>query len=243
MKNIIFLKRYLPILSVIFILAACSMGSDTEFQVYGDVIFIKKIVDDEPVVATAYYAYSNEILASCSVTPPNSETSVELEAYGTNVYTFYQEPSEEDYTTDSPNEGNYLFNVTNSKSETIEVNDEQSFYDLDFAQIDTSVFDQTNYWFYVGWEEVTGADSYIVSLLNSSGETIFTGYSVDADSPAYFITTAYTVGSWVDTPSYGETYTLRIRCYIFDSDATDDDYAYNIQEISQKDYEIVWELN
>jgi hypothetical protein len=243
MKKIKFLSKLLLIVLLIFILGACTNDDITELEVHGDVIFVKKLIDGEPVVGTAYYAYSSKVLSSCTVTPPNSGQNIDLAAYQTNTFLFAYEPSNSDFSSGLPNEGNYLFNATSSDNEKIEVSDEQSFSDLGFAQLDERTFDTTEGWLHLTWGEVTGADSYKVSLIDTSGVTVFSGYAVKADSPESYITTLYDVGNWTKYPVYNDTYTLRIQCNIYDSDATEENYAYSIQEISQKDYYIVWKLN
>jgi hypothetical protein len=242
MENVKISGKYLLMVLAIFIMGACN-NDKKEFKVNADVVFIKKIINDEPVVGTAYYAYSNKVLASCSVTPPNSAQTVNLSAYKTNTLTFTNEPSNDEFLSSAPIEGSYLFNVTNSDNETIQTSDEQSFSDIGFAQLDEKTFDSSNQWLYLTWNEVSGADSYTVSLLNSAGETIFSGYAVNADSPEFYITTQFDFGIWTASPNYDEAYTLRIKCFVYDSDATEENFSSSVQEISQKDYPIVWKLN
>jgi len=243
MKNLKFRTSYIILLSTVFILGACTKDNTTTLEVHCDVVFFNKIINDEPVTGTAYFAYSNIPLSSCTVTPPNSTQSINLAAYGINTLAFTYEPANDEFSTAIPTEGNYIFNVTSADNETIESSDEQSFSDLGFAQLDEKSFDNNNNWLYLTWGEVTGADNYTVSLINSSGETIFSGYAVNADSPEFYITTQYDFGVWTKTPTFDETYTLRIKCFKYDADATKDDYSYNIQEVSQKDYPLVWKLN
>ena len=243
MEKTKFVRKHLLIVLSIFILGACTKDNKTEFEVHGDVVFIKKIIDGEPVVGTAYYAYSNKTLSSCIVTPPNSTESINLSAFGINTLLFTHEPSNAEYTSSLPIEGNYLFNATSSDNETVEISDEQSYYDLGFAQLDEKTFDTNNNWLHLTWGVITGVDNYTVSLINSSGETIFNGYAVKADSPEFYISTLLDVGIWTIQPTYNNTYTLRIKCFKYDTDATEDDYTYSVQEISQQDYSIVWKLN
>ena len=243
MKKLKFLRRYIILMSTVFILGACTKDNTADFKVQGDVVFLKKIVNDEPVIGTAYYAYSNKPMSACTVTPPNSAQSINLAAYGENTLAFTYEPSINDFSPNLPTEGNYLFNATSSDNETLQVSDEQSFSGLGFAQLDEKTFDSNNNWLYLTWGVVDGADSYTVNLINSSGETIFSSYEVNADSPEFYISTQYDFGVWTKTPTFDETYTLRIKCFKYDADATNADYSYNIQEVSQKDYQLVWKLN
>ncbi len=243
MRKIKFAGKLIPMLSIIFILGACTKDDEVGFDVHGEVVFIKKIIDGEPVVGTAYYAYSSKTLSSCAVTTPNSTEDIILSAYGINTFLFAYEPSDSEFSSDSPIEGNYIFNATSSDNEAIEVNDEQSFSDLGFAQLSERTFDINNNWLHLTWGEVTGADNYTINLINSSGATIFTSYAVNADSPEFYISTLLDVGVWTNQPIYDDTYTLRIKCFKYDSDATADDYTYSVQEVSQKDYTVVWKLN
>lgn len=243
MKKIKFLRKHLLIVLLIFTLGSCTDDNKTEFAVHGDVVFMKKIINSEPVVGTAYYAYSNKILSACTVTPPGYDQNINLAAFKTNTLLFSYEPSDNEFTSASPTEGNYLFNATSSDTETIEVGDEQSFSDLGFAQLDERTFDTNNNWLHLTWGEVTGADNYTVSLINSSGETIFSGYAVNANSPEFYISTLLDYGIWTNQPTYNDSYTLRIKCFKYDTDATEENYTYSVQEISQKDYSIVWKLN
>jgi hypothetical protein len=243
MEKTKFLRKHLLFVFLFLILGACSNEDITEFEVHGDVMFVKILVDGEPVVGTAYYAYSNKILSSCTVSPPGADQNIDLAAYQTNTFLFAYEPSNGDFSSDSPNEGIYLFNAKSSDNESIEVSDEQSFSDLGFAQLDERTFDTIENWLHLTWGEVTGADSYKVSLIDTSGVTVFSGYAIKADSPECYISTLYDVGTWTKYPVYDDKYTIRIQCNIYDSDATEEDYAYSIQEISQKDYSIVWKLN
>jgi hypothetical protein len=243
MKKIIITGKHILMLSVIFIMGACSKDNEVDFEVHGDVVFIKKLIDDVPVVGTSYYAYSSKTLSSCTVTTPNSAETLNLSAYGINTFLFAIEPSDNEFTSSLPTEGNYLFKVKSSDNETIEVSDEQSFSDLEFAQLDERKFDTNNSWLHLTWGVVANTDNYTVSLINSSGENIFNGYAIKADSPEFYISTFLDVGIWTRQPTYGDTYTIRIKCFKYDTDATEDDYTYSVQEISQKDYSIIWKLN
>lgn len=243
MKKIKIAGKHILMFTIILILAACSKDDEVTFDVHGDVVFLKKMVNNVPVIGTSYYAYSGKTMSSCTVTTPNSAEILNLSAYGINTFLFAFEPVDSAYSSSSPVVGNYIFHATSSDNETMEVSDEQSFSDLGFAQLNERTFDTNNSWLHLTWGEVANADNYSVSLINSAGEIIFNGYAVNADSPEFYISTFLDVGIWTRQPNNGDTYTIRIKCVKYDSDATEDDYTYSVQEISQKDYSVVWKLN
>lgn len=239
-KQFIFLGA---VFVAVFLLGACDTKDDDTFNVYGDVVFMKKKIDDQVVNAVAYYAYANRSIASATVTLPNSGGTVELAPFGSSTYTYLVEPANSDYSTEMPVEGNYLFSITDSKGENIEVSDEQESDNLSFITLDSLDFNESNVWLYLEWNEVSGADSYVVKLLDSSGNVVFNGYSSDADVPEYYVSYYYTTGVWSSAPVKGQTYTLSIQCNKYDADATDEDYVYNIQEVSVYEQQIVWQLD
>lgn len=232
-------------LSVVTIfLASCQKEENEVFDVNSDVIFLHKIIDNDTVTGVAYYAYGNKSISEVAVTLPNEGGTIELDQYPNSTYTFYKQPADEDFMDEeSLSYGSYVFNIVSNEGETLEVSDMQETVNLGFAQLDSTGFNEVQKFYYFDWEEVEDAQSYVAMLLNSEGEVIFTGYPVDDESPVYYLSTDYDFGTWDSFPQKGESYTLRIQSYLYDSDATNIDYAYNIQEISIADYPLVWELD
>lgn len=227
----------ITLLLVSLYLVSC-YDSETEFSAIGDVLFLKATFDDQEVFATSYYVYGNSSLSSASVTTPLA-TTIQLEPYSTNTYIYYLEPDSSQYTTSYPTEGSYLFDVTSADGNTFSVTDDQDFYDLDFAQIDSLYYDDTYDGYYLSWNVISGADSYAIYLYNSENELVFISNSIDADAPEYILLYGY-YGTWYDSLNSSETYTIQIRTIKYDSDATTSDYSYNIQEISTSNFNIVW---
>jgi hypothetical protein len=240
MKTTRFYKNAVLLLSLGLSFGSCLNDKDDEFDVMADVVTLKKMIDDEVKYAPAYYAYGNQSITSGTVTLPDGET-VQLESLSASTYTFLIEPDDEDFTTTPPAEGNYLFEVTSTNGEVLESSDNQEFDDLGFAVVDSVGFDENETYLYLTWDEVTGADYYVVRLLDSSENIIFNGYSVEGDETEYYISSYYTTtGTWTVTPTDGATYILRIQTAKYDSDATEDNNIYNIQEFSVSDTEITW---
>jgi len=232
-------KLYLSISILLmgFYLVSCNSDSK-DFAAQGDVVFLKKEMNGQEVFGASYYVYGNEKLVSATVTTPLA-TTIELAPYATNSYYYYSEPDSNEFSTSSPAEGTYSFNVTNSDGTSVVVSDFQNFDNLDFAQIDSFAYYNEYDEYYVAWNVVSNADIYVVNLYNSANNIIFTSYSVAADSPAYVLSYGY-YGTWDESPVSGNTYTIQIKSIKYDSDVTNDDYSYNVQEISYSKTEFVW---
>jgi len=224
-------------LFISLILQSCS-NTETEFSVVGDVVFLKTIIDNEEVYGVNYYAYGNNSLSAASVITPLSKT-VQLEPYSTNTYIYYLEADSSDYTTSYPTEGTYTFDITSADGNTLTATDDQELYDIGFAQIDSMSYDSDYDGYYLTWNEVSGADIYVISLYDSDEELVFSSYSIDADAPEYVLLYDY-YGSWEDAPEVDETYTMKIKSIRYDSDATSSDYSNNIQEVSYIDFQFIW---
>jgi len=245
MKRPEILKFSVIMLSVAALFSAgCQKEESVDFDVSTDVIYLRKVVDSDTVTGVSYYVHGNKEMTTATVTLPDDGGTIELEQHPNSSYTFYKEPVDEDYASEeSVPAGSYVFNVVSNEGELLEISDVQEMNNLGFARLDSTAFDEVQKYFYFDWEEVEGAQSYVALVLNSEGEVIFTGYPVDDATPAYYLSAYYDFGTWDSHPQKDETYTLRIQSYIYDSDATNSDYVYNIQEISIADYSLTWELD
>ncbi len=237
MKSFKFLINGLWAVLIFSFLSACT-DEVVEFSADADVIFIKKVVDEDTVFATDFYVYGNMSVTSATVTSPEGST-YQIDSYSSG-YSYADITDDDDYTSSIPTTGTYTFNLTASNDATLELTDSQNFYNLDFAEVDSTSFYEYYDGFYVSWEPVSGADSYVVLLYDSSDNLIFTGDEIDADTHEFNVITGYD-GDWYDTPGSDEIYTLQIMTIIYDDDASDSDSEYNIQEISCSDKSITWE--
>lgn len=217
---------------------------DNTLKVSNDVVFLKKVIDNETRYGIAYYLQTNQGLDSVTVTMPLGGKSVKLKQHETNTYLFMREPSNSEFTNIAPVDGDYLFKIASKKGEYLEVADEQHFSDLPFAEIDSTGFDTGSLWFYVRWVKVPSADAYELMLFKSSGEMIFNSITVPATaSTEYKISAFHITGTWVEAPKKDQKYKLKINAIKYDSATNKDDY-YNVQEISETVYakEITWQL-
>ncbi len=243
MKRLNYIKNSFLILALLIAFTACNDKSGDEFSVNCDVIFIKKKVGEETVYGTAYFVYSNKSLASVAVTDPNGGGPINLEALDNSSYTFLYEPGENDFSTDFVIPGSYSFDISNTEGETIEATDEQEYSNIGFAEIDSLSFDVNNAGLYIRWNEVSDANAYNVRIYKTTGDVIFSGNLINASTPEYFISDYYTTGTWTEQAVKGQNYILRVQCIKYDSDATNNDYVYNVQEYSVTEQPITWELD
>jgi hypothetical protein len=224
-------------LIILSLLTACT-DEEIVFSADADVIFMKKVVDDETVYGIDYYAYGNTSMSSAKVSTPFGVTLL-MDSYSSG-YTYASITDEDDYDTSVPTTGTYTFTLTGSNEETLEVTDTQDFYNLGFAEIDSMSFYDSYDGFYVSWNPVSGAEAYVVLLYDSSDNLVFTGDELDADTHEYIVVDDYS-DNWEETPVSDDKYTLQIQSIIYDATDSELDDCYNVQEISYSDTTITWE--
>lgn len=242
MKKLKNLRNSLLFLVMLFAFNACTKYEHEQFEVTGDVVFIKKIINEEIVSATAYYAYGNDNISSTTVTLPYEEGTVELEPFETYTYTFISQPEDVDFTINPPIPGNYSFEVTSTNDETIYASDDQEYVNMGFAENISIDFDENINGLSIEWDEISDADTYIVRIFDTSDEMIFNSPVISANTPEYFISGYFNNGTWSDTPVNDEDYILKIESLKNDADVTVYDYVYNVQEITITEQQFTWEL-
>lgn len=221
-------------------LSSCLKEKDEAFEVQGDVYYINKTVNNEIVHSTIYYAYGNQRIESATVTTPVSSQTIDL-AQSADFYNYFiKSPEEADYTTDIPETGKFDFEITSSLGEVIYCADEQTFENLPGAEIDSMEFDSNNFWLKIYWNEVEDCDGYFVKLLNQDGDIIFDGYSVAPDYTEFIISQYYSTGKWNENPVNNEEYTVTLQTFLYDDDATAENFAYSIREVTVKDTVVTW---
>ena len=224
-----------------FAVVSCN-DKETPLEINTDVVILNKKIGDVVKRAPAYYVYGNQALDSASVTPPGG-TAVALEAFEGSVFTLGKEPSNSDFSTVPPAEGNYVFSVTGMSGETLQSQDAVDFAGLGIPQITKDTFSGTPEVLKVEWTTVTGTDGYFVKLLDTSGKQVFSGYIVVSSVDEYTISSASTSGSWTKAAVDGQTYTLQVNAITFDDGATSANNIYNISELSIAEKQIVWGEN
>ncbi len=231
----------LIISSLIFVFGSCNDEDNDEYTADGDAVFIKKRINGKAKTSTNYYAYSSYGISSAKATTPNNNI-FELEKYNDSKTIFLYEAPDSVYEEGTPEEGTGTFSfniISEGGSDSIVVEDQQEFDDIALAEIDSMSYrESTGY--YVGWDSISGADSYILYLLDSDKNIVFAGDELTPSNSEINLLYDKTSGTWIEKPENGKSYTIRVSGRVYDSDATTTNYMYNIQEISIRDTIIIW---
>lgn len=234
-------KKLWLFIGVALAMAACEKEEEeTELEVNTDSYIIQKNIEGEVRFAPAFYAYSNKSLESVTVTPPTSEagSAFELETVPDNALTYAKEPDSTDYQAQMPVTGDYLFEAVSEEGITVQQTDLMEPANLDIPEITTADYQGGNSTMEVKWETVSGANGYVVKIVDLQGKTIFMSYGVSADSNSF--TVNQDQGQWIGTTYNGEDYLVQVQAYAYDSDANEENFMYNIKEVSIGEFPIVW---
>jgi len=218
---------------------SCMDNPDPQFDILGDVFVTKKMINNEVLYAPSYFVYGNLGMISATATLPDAGGSVDLDGT-TGGLTYSKEPSEADYSVNMPAEGNYLFEAVSSKDETLQASDQLQLDDLAIPEFDNIEFVSTST-LQVSWNAVSGADGYYIKIVDNDGTDVFLSYSIDKDVTEYTILESDATGNWDQPASSGQTYTIQITAFTYDSDATLNNSGYNIQEVAIGQSQITWE--
>jgi hypothetical protein len=93
------------------------------------------------------------------------------------------------------------------------------------------------------WNDVSGADGYVVKMFDTNGKLVFNGYGVQGDVNKYTITSSSNSGFWNTPAVEGQSYLLQLSAFSYDADANASNAAYNISEISIGEKQITWGVN
>ena len=226
------------LLPVTFIFTSCEDEKeiDVVFEGYADMYIQQKMVDNQTLFAPYYLVIANTTINSAMVETPNGETA-ELEPYEY-LTTYIKEPTENEFTTSVMQTGTYRFTGTYGENEPFTITDIFDGRVIGFPQIDSVGYDNTDYSIYVSWELVGGADLYKVKLLSQAGEVVFSGIELTSESNAFKLN--MDTEGWVTEPYTGDVLTLQLHAFVFDGDAGDDNWYYNIECDSYSETQVVW---
>lgn len=232
--------RILLIVAVGIVLNSCleERLKETEdfFEGYGDVYVQKKMVNGETVYAPFYILQGNTSVQSVSVETPGGET-VELEPFEY-LDTYFKNPADEEFSATMIETGTYQFKGSLGNNEPFTIDDSFYAHIIDFPVIDSIGIDSIGYQVFLFWDPVVDADVYKVNLLNNAGNVVFDGPALTSESNA-FVFNIETVG-WKTTPYKGDIFTLRLHAYLFDEDADDTNWFYNIECNAYSETQITW---
>lgn len=219
-------------LFILFVLAAglASCGEDTEtaaFTGVGDVMVIKRKLQDETRYARSFAAYANHPMTSAVVSLPEGGT-LTLESELGNKQTYYHEPSIGDFSVEVPELGLFEFTVVNEDIEHI-FSENAAFNDLDFVTIDTISVNSGVV--HIEWQLISEAGAYRVRMVDENNEQIFNGDLLGTNSKIYEF-----APTQAET---GKTYFVEVFAFSFEAGSGNDPVR-NIEEISISANEIVW---
>jgi len=234
-------KNAVLVLLVGFAAVSCN-DSDQELAVLTDVYVINKKFDTEIRSANAYYAYASESMLKVTVSMPDNAGVVELESYSGATFTMAKEPKDADYKTTAPVEGNYVFNIQAYNGEMLQVSDILSYDGLEIPEFTKATF-STPLILELEWNDVSGADGYVVKMFDTSGKLVFNGYGVKGDVNKYTVTSSSNSGFWSTPAVDGQSYLVQLSAFSYDADANVSNASYNISEISIGETQITWGVN
>lgn len=237
MKKTLKIEKLLIFLFLAAGLCSCNDDSDSEFEFYGEVITLKKEIDNTIKYAPAYYAYGNKSITSAVVTTPD-EYDVTLSSGSSQDYTWYEIPAESAYSTSVPESGSYEFVVVADGAKYYDT-ESHSTSDLEIPEIDTVILSSSDADVVVKWENNGDADAYVIRVLDDSDEDLFTSYLFASTDTVCEATSSN--GAWYSSLTTGSTYTVNVQALTFDSDVTSSNYYYSINTIAIGTKEFVWE--
>ena len=221
------------------VFVSCSNDSEEPFQVMTDAYYINQVLQGEERTAISFYAYANDHINSAKVATPAGGTIMLEDELGYST-TWMKEPEITEYSTTIPDEGTYQFTVISEDGVELIRNDVLEDVNLGIPALDTISYNATNVAYRVTWNELENADAYMVRVLNETRQIIFTGYTVGNDVFEYEIGQGANSGTWEESPQSSETYIFQLSAYAFDDDADSFNYAYNLQELSLSETEVIW---
>lgn len=230
--------------AVIFVLmaltfASCFKQTDPKFEITGDIFVTKKLVNDVVQYAPSYFVYGTAGMTSATVTLPNGGATLNLDGtYG--GITYSKEATISDFSENTPEEGSYLFEAVSTRNETLQTSDQFQLGNLDIPVIDSVKF-MSDGILRIGWNKATGADGYYIRILDAEGNIIFISYGVNNQTTYYDIDESGNTGKWEQNVSSGETCTAELNAFSYDSDATQSNGGYNIQEVAVRQTQLTWQ--
>jgi len=235
-------KNAVLILLTVFAAVSCN-DYEEELEVLTDVYVINKKFGNEVRSANAYYAYASESMLKVTVSMTGIAGVVELESYSGATFTMAKEPKDADYKTEAPLDGSYVFNIQGYNGEMLQVPDILSYEGIDIPEFTKTKFSGTPLILELEWNDVDGADGYVVKMFDTGGKLIFNGYSVGTDVNKYTITSSSNSGFWSSPAVEGQSYLLQLSAFSYDADANASNAVYNISEISIGEIQIMWGAN
>lgn len=215
---------------------ACNTNDgEVSFEVVGDVFVIKKMDADDIVYGSSYYAYGNKAMTEAIVTNDNNE-EIELGQIEESPYTY---GLKEEFSLELPEGGSFKFEVVQEGISYEDV-DELLFEDIDLPLIaDAKVENQI---LEIEWEAGLNDEYHTIRILNEDDELIYVSDLLASQVEELLVDPSKESENWATGyPNVGDTYTMELHGVLFEENANNSNYLYNLQEIAISKTEIEWQ--
>lgn len=220
-------------------LAGC-FGSDLnpEVEVFADAYVVSKMVSGKQSYAVTYYAYGNQILNSGTVVQVGgSGQQVNLGLSSTSIFVLTKQPAESDYKTVIPAAAEYQFKIT---SESGVVKNESDYLTPIGLQIPTVLKAEfnTNKLLDISWTPVTGANGYVIKIINAAGNTAYSSEGLEPTVSTFSINSLLV--NWVVPIDPDEVVNVQVHAFAYEKNTEELYRVYNVEEISVGQKSLVW---
>lgn len=216
-------------------LASCNDDDEVApFQVIGEAVIVKRVINQETQYARYFYAYGNQPMTSAEVDLPEGGTITLSEDQTERSY--YDMPEIEDFTDTVPPIGQFEFTVVNQGIEHFDT-ETLEFNDLAIPVIDSVSY--SNQKIYVGWEIPTTdkPDSYLVRLVDDEHNIVFSGVLLNNTADVYYIEASS--NGWIEAPEQ-KAYNVELWAYKYEDGISGNDVHFNVNDLSIASTQVIW---
>lgn len=227
--------RILGFFLALLVMASCNK-SDDEATGTGDVMIVSKRSGANVLYGLSINAYTLSSFSTVSVVGSADPARVyNLKAnQGYKTSFLYETPANE-MTTSKPAVSTYTFSATFENGVTQQFDDVLLDEALLPSTIDTLKYDAVKKLFRITWSAVTGADSYIVEIMDGATQVLKTR-ELENTVKAITVNPQPQSAEAGFKPVNGKTYYIRVYAYLYESAIS----VYNFQALSIVERSIVW---
>lgn len=218
-------------------LNSCNDDNETpDFAAVSDVYMQKITVDDQEKYAPVFYVYANRNLKEVSVIAPGEEEKTyTLEKNGENSNLFVWNPTDEDFTTEKTEEGDYTFTITSSKDELLQGIDKLTEDEIDAIKIDKFDYEASTHSFDISWNEIEDAKVYVVKIITKEDkDQLYISTGLDENS-LEFDEQTYGWSQNIEVPE-GTECILEVYAYHFEDQKNPSWYHIQMECIDSREF-------
>lgn len=241
MKKVFTYNSLIAIILMFGIISCSEDEEPTPFIAVGDVYYMNKEIDGKKQTAIVYYAFGDKAIASATATSP-SGASVSLDESKNSSFTVFNEPKNEDFNENYPEDGTYIFEIVSNEGNQLQSSDLLQIKNLEIPEITEIRYEDLDSSYEIEWNLVNKANGYLIKLFDELGELVFTSDELGSGASSFTLIQDYE-GTWEKDIVFGNTYTVLLHAFVYDSDANGNNNLYNIEEVSLTDEDFVWDEN